>query len=753
MPPDPQPQTPTPSASTSSRPATWQDIISAEAAKQGVDPRLALAVAQTESSFDPTTRSPRGAIGLMQLMPETAKRWQVDPADPVQNIRGGVSELKQLLANNHGNVVAALRLYNASPGASATVTDPYVQRVLGNLATYRSLKPPANAAVKPTVGQPPPSQAHIGPAPSPFFSISRDVLRGTGMVLGGFGGGTLGAGAGPVGAGVGAVAGAGAGATVGEGAEQLLEAGARRFGIGTPPPAPTTNQAITRLGLASQEGMTSEAVGGAAGAVVTKATQPFANKLEPYAREALQTFTDASGRTHVLPSEISTSRGLNVAENVAEGSLLGGSNVTAVKQARQQLAEQRALGILNDLGGSTTTHETGEALQASRNQGVQTFRAGERWVWSAFQQHAASIPVETPTLDAFVQKIAGQAHVVPSSGVAAAKRIAALAQAGDQESAIVGGVRGPISDMPASLRAAVLSVQPEAGPTSAADFQQTISDLGRLTRQLEQAAQRDPSKNSDYGLVKQLYQRARGDLETSLVKGSPEAQAAYQEATAFSREGNDRLFNKTVRAMATKAPEKIVPMLLKPNNSTAIRAVERAVDPAAFQQVRQAAMEQLLQPDAKTGQIAWGDVLSRLQHLGPNTTEALFPGGHAAQIQRVANLMLQLERKPAGAIGKFAIQFGQMGAAVSAATGHFTPESSAILLTPVMLAKIFSSQRGLKLLSTGLEAGPGTKAALNASAALATFLGIDRQQGQQDRASRVGQPPPSGSHIGQPPPG
>ena len=72
-----------------SRPATWQDIISAEATKSGVDPRLALAVAETESNFNPDATSPKGARGIMQLMPATAAKWKVDPADPVQNIRGG----------------------------------------------------------------------------------------------------------------------------------------------------------------------------------------------------------------------------------------------------------------------------------------------------------------------------------------------------------------------------------------------------------------------------------------------------------------------------------------------------------------------------------------------------------------------------------------------------------------------------------------------------------------------------------------
>lgn len=139
------------------RQSSWEDIIAAVAKKQGVDPRLALSVAKQESGFDPTRKGSSGELGLMQLMPETARRRGVDASDPIQNIQGGVGELKDLLTQHNGDLVLALRRYNGSPQASEAATQPYVDAVLKNLEGYKdygktvqnTLKETSTASQKP----------------------------------------------------------------------------------------------------------------------------------------------------------------------------------------------------------------------------------------------------------------------------------------------------------------------------------------------------------------------------------------------------------------------------------------------------------------------------------------------------------------------------------------------------------------------------------------------------------------------------
>jgi TPR repeat protein len=94
------------------------DLVKTLAPGFSVDPRLALAVISVESGFQPQARSPKNAQGLMQLIPETAERFNVRNAfDPVQNIKGGLAYLRWLLAYFKGSVTLAAAGYNAGERA------------------------------------------------------------------------------------------------------------------------------------------------------------------------------------------------------------------------------------------------------------------------------------------------------------------------------------------------------------------------------------------------------------------------------------------------------------------------------------------------------------------------------------------------------------------------------------------------------------------------------------------------------------
>ena len=103
-----------------------------------ISPTLALAIIRVESNFDPNARSPKNALGLMQLIPETSARFNVKkPFDPVQNVRGGLAYLRWLLAYFKGNVALVAAAYNAGEGAvdkylgipPYAETRAYVQRI------------------------------------------------------------------------------------------------------------------------------------------------------------------------------------------------------------------------------------------------------------------------------------------------------------------------------------------------------------------------------------------------------------------------------------------------------------------------------------------------------------------------------------------------------------------------------------------------------------------------------------------------
>jgi soluble lytic murein transglycosylase-like protein len=95
----------------------FEELVQEHSQKHSLRPELVRAVIQVESGFDPQATSPKGAMGLMQLMPDTARSLGVVNAyDPEDNIRGGTAYLRQLL-NKYGSEQLALAAYNAGPGA------------------------------------------------------------------------------------------------------------------------------------------------------------------------------------------------------------------------------------------------------------------------------------------------------------------------------------------------------------------------------------------------------------------------------------------------------------------------------------------------------------------------------------------------------------------------------------------------------------------------------------------------------------
>ena len=128
----------------------YAPLITAVAREHGLEPELLQALVRVESGFNPRARSPKGAVGLGQLMPETAARFGVrDRFDPAQNLGGAAQYLRYLLTLFNGDTRLALAAYNAGENAVIrhgrrippyTETRRYVPAVLADYAQRRRIQ-------------------------------------------------------------------------------------------------------------------------------------------------------------------------------------------------------------------------------------------------------------------------------------------------------------------------------------------------------------------------------------------------------------------------------------------------------------------------------------------------------------------------------------------------------------------------------------------------------------------------------------
>ena len=125
---------------------SYDDVIRSASDRYNIDPDLIRAVIKVESDFNSIARSNKGAMGLMQLMPDTARLHKViDVFDPIDNIEGGVRHLKLLLNRYQGDLELSLAAYNAGMKAVEkhggippfSETKEYVRRVLSYYRAYR----------------------------------------------------------------------------------------------------------------------------------------------------------------------------------------------------------------------------------------------------------------------------------------------------------------------------------------------------------------------------------------------------------------------------------------------------------------------------------------------------------------------------------------------------------------------------------------------------------------------------------------
>lgn len=164
-------------------------LIERHSEAQNLDPKLVRALIQTESGYNRRALSNKGAIGLMQLMPATARGLRVsDPWNADENVRGGTTYLRQMLDRFGGQMELAVAAYNAGPGAVERYggippyreTREYVQRVLG---LYRGASFQAPRVTTATPGGTRPTVRAGSAAPPPISRKPRIIRNAENQIV------------------------------------------------------------------------------------------------------------------------------------------------------------------------------------------------------------------------------------------------------------------------------------------------------------------------------------------------------------------------------------------------------------------------------------------------------------------------------------------------------------------------------------------------------------------------------------------
>lgn len=343
--------------------AQYDSAIQFAAKEFGVDPDILHGIAYAESRYNPKAVSPKGAQGMMQFMPDTAKRFGIDPSDPEQAIFGAAQYLKENLDKFKGDYGKAVAAYNWGENRKEyeqgdwvkklpKETDQYVENVLSYAASRAKPAEAGPAKTKPVADAIPSGRGDVpewgrkNPELYGIAGAAREVfgpiIEAGGALLGGLGGGTAGAVGGPVGAAAGGVAGAAGGYAAGKEITNLAD-----IALGNVAPQ-TLSQAPERMKKAALEGATMEVGGRLAAPVIAKGAKMIGagyNMLSPKAAAYLEAaegkgkeiLNALRGNVEIVPGAAPT------AAEAASG--VGSTKFSAMGAAAEKLKSTEAVAL------------------------------------------------------------------------------------------------------------------------------------------------------------------------------------------------------------------------------------------------------------------------------------------------------------------------------------------------------------------------------------------------------------------------
>ena len=529
------------------------------------------------------------------------------------------------------------------------------------------------------------------------------------------------------------VIGAGFGAAGGAAAANIT----RPFLTGDAPPP-----SLTGLPNTIEEGLLSAAGGplatgiasgvGAAGrAISRKVLDPLRRSVTPAGREVNEFLGRFGGR--LTPGQLTESKVIDTAENIAEGSFFGGSGLMQIKEKLQPEWLQKAATELVDTVGTRTGNQAyGAMLTDTVGQNRKMVAKVAKTMYGEVDTLARNVKVDTDPVVSFIKK------GVKAKNSNVEKALAAAFPDGGWQAMLVTKHPGSAVIIRPGGQRIGQSTPPRI--VNEASFQLAQEARSRLLR----IGRRKPLSAEDEAVVSTarhiggLLDKAIEDTGSRLA---PDALDAFRRANEFYRVGQEKYNNEIIRAVVRKLikrPEGISRDLLRPDNATTLDAVRAAVGPNEYSKYQaRFATSMLNKSTDKMGVVDGSKLVGLLNSLGDETLSAAFTHDGAKALKELAHAAQFVQTQQSTKVpGRMLIQMktGQaLGVAGSLAFGGASAGglggAAVILGGPVVLGKLLASPKAVKLLLAAQRTTPGTR---QFSQAVGQLMTLANDLGQND---------------------
>lgn len=448
-------------------------------------------------------------------------------------------------------------------------------------------------------------------------------------------------------------------------------------------------------------------IGEAGGRLVIKGLSPFAKRIPAATKKAANYIRRFGGK--LTPAQMTETRILDVLENVTESSLFGGGRIHAFKQSQREMIENIASDIAERFGARATIEEAGTLIQKTIMGNKKAFNVVARRLYEKVDK-LANIQIPIKSLKSQAKTILKK--IVPIEETTQKTLIPSL------KNRTTAKLLRDFANLPDEVPFSYL--------------QQWRSDLLQVGY-----GSSDLIPGKTQGIAKHLAKQIDNAFNNADSKLSGEGLQAFRKANAFWKKGKEIFNNSFIKTIVNKDPELISKSIFRRGAIQPIKKIKRMVNERTWRRLRGTYLNDLIfkQGLDSSGQISGKRIDVALRNMEESTLKEIFNPNELKELRHFVNATKLIQEKATGLGGGMLIQLTQAGAIMApimAPDRALTMGAAGILLGPAAMARIFTSDMGIKWLTQGLVTKATTKQGITLASRILALAGkeylVEQQQ-------------------------